>query len=118
MERALERVRAGDDDPHCRSCGGILKSDTISFGQALEPDVVAAADEAARTCDLMMAVGSTLTVHPAAGLVPLAQQSGASLVIVNAQPTPYDSLADAILREPISEVLPVLVELATNGRDG
>jgi NAD-dependent deacetylase len=118
MQRALERVRAGDDDPHCRSCGGILKSDTISFGQALDPDVLEAADEAARTCDLMMAVGSTLMVHPAAGLVPLAQQAGASLVIVNAQPTPYDSLADAVLREPISAVLPVLVELPTNGRDG
>jgi NAD-dependent deacetylase len=109
MEKALARVRAGEDDPHCRSCGGILKSDTISFGQSLQPDVLAAAEAAALDCDLFLAIGSTLAVHPAAGLVPLAKRNGARLIIINAEPTPYDHLADAVLRGSISDVLPALV---------
>jgi NAD-dependent deacetylase len=109
MEAALERVRAGEEDPHCRSCGGILKSDTISFGQSLDPVAMARAEEAALDCDLFLAVGSSLTVHPAAGLVPLARSAGATVVILNAEPTPYDRVADAVVRESISEVLPILV---------
>jgi len=109
MERALDRLRAGEDDPHCHSCGGILKSDTISFGQALDPVVLAAAEAAVADCDLLVAIGSTLTVYPAAGLVPLAKRTGASVIILNAQPTPFDDLADAVLRGPIGELLPALV---------
>jgi len=109
MERALERVRAGEDDPACRSCGGILKSATISFGQSLVADDLDRAFAAAESCDLMLAVGSTLTVHPAARLVPIAKESGAALVIVNGDPTPYDDLADAVVRGSISEVLPRIV---------
>jgi NAD-dependent deacetylase len=111
MEPALDRVRGGDPDPHCEVCGGILKSATISFGQSLDPDVLARAEDAAVDCDLLLAVGSTLSVHPAAGLVPLAYRSGAPVVIVNAQPTPYDDLAAAVVRDPISEVLGALVQL-------
>jgi NAD-dependent deacetylase len=109
MERALARVHAGEDDPACRTCGGILKAATISFGQSLEPDVVDAAQRAALACDLMMAVGSLLSVYPAAGLVPMAVRSGAALIIVNDQPTAYDDLADVVLRERIGTVLPALV---------
>jgi NAD-dependent deacetylase len=109
MSRALERVRAGEEDPPCRTCGGILKSATISFGQSLDPDVLDAAQRAALSCDLMLAVGSTLGVYPAAGLVPLAARAGARVVIVNDQPTELDSLADAVLRDSISEVLPQLI---------
>jgi NAD-dependent deacetylase len=109
MEDALERLRAGEDDPHCLRCGGILKSATISFGQALDPAVLAAAEVAAEECDLLLAIGSSLTVYPAAGLVPLAKQAGAALVIVNAEPTPFDDLADAVVHGPIGEVLPALV---------
>ena len=109
MERALARVRAGEEDPACRTCGGILKSATVSFGQNLDADVVARAEQASLTCDLMLAVGSSLTVHPAAGLVPTAVSAGAALVIVNAQPTPYDRLATVVLRDRIGTVLPVLV---------
>lgn len=109
MEKALARVRAGEDDPHCRSCGGILKSDTISFGQSLDPHVLAAAEAAVLDSDLLLAIGSTLQVHPAAGLVPLAKRSGSALIIINADPTPYDPIADAVLRGSISEVLPLLV---------
>jgi NAD-dependent deacetylase len=109
MERALERVRAGEEDPPCRACGGILKSATISFGQPLDPEVLAAAQRAVRSCDLLLVVGSSLTVHPAAGLVPVAAAAGAEIVIVNAEPTPYDHLAAACLHERIGEVLPRLI---------
>ena len=109
MSEVLVRLRAGEDDPRCAACGGILKSTTISFGQPLDPAVLDAALLAASSCDLLLAVGSTLQVHPAAGLVPVAARSGAPVVIVNAQPTPYDGLAAAVVREPISEVLPSLV---------
>jgi NAD-dependent deacetylase len=109
MVEALERVDAGEADPACLRCGGILKSATISFGQNLEPATMRAALAAAAACDLFLAVGTSLTVNPAAGLVEVAAMSGARTVIVNAQPTPYDSYVDAVLREPIGEALPALV---------
>src|SRR5262249_24399026 len=109
MERALARVRAGEEDPACRSCGGILKSATISFGHALVYDGLVRAERAARGCDLMLAVGSTLSVFPAAGVVPVAKDAGAKVVIVNAEPTQMDDLGDAVLRGSISEILPALV---------
>jgi len=108
MEEALARVRAGDADPACPSCGGILKSDTISFGQALDPAVIERAMTAAAEADLMLAVGSTLQVYPVAGAVPLAKDAGARVVIVNDQPTALDALADALLRGPIGELLPAI----------
>jgi NAD-dependent deacetylase len=109
MERALERVRAGEGDPPCRTCGGILKSATISFGQNLVPDDLQRAMEAARRCDLLLAVGSTLAVYPVAEMVPLARMAGAQIVIVNAQETAMDDLADAVIRGSIGDVLPQLV---------
>ncbi len=108
MENALARVRAGDADPHCRTCGGILKSDTISFGQPLVPEVIDQAMRVASEADLFIAVGSTLQVFPVAGVVPLAKQSGALVVIVNAQATAMDDLADALLTGSISELLPII----------
>ncbi len=109
MERALERVAQGEDDPPCRRCGGILKAATISFGQNLVPGDLERADEAARSCDLLLAVGSTLSVYPIAGVVPLAAASGAQIVIVNADPTALDHLARVVLAGSISEVLPAVV---------
>ncbi|MGI8808700.1 MAG: SIR2 family NAD-dependent protein deacylase [Acidimicrobiales bacterium] len=109
MEPVLERIRAGEDDPHCLRCGGLLKSATISFGQSLVAADLRRAEQAAAECDLMLAVGSTLTVSPACDLVGVAAATGAGVVIVNAQPTPYDGMADVVIREPISEVLPDLV---------
>jgi NAD-dependent deacetylase len=108
MPEVLERVRAGEADPACHACGGILKSDTISFGQALVPAVIDRAMAAAGVTDLLLAVGSTLQVYPVAGVVPVAKQVGARIVIVNNQPTPMDSLADALLRGPIGDVLPAV----------
>lgn len=106
MERALDRVRAGEDDPECRTCGGILKSATISFGQGLVAEDLMRAEAAARACDLMFAIGTTLGVYPVAGVVPAAKQSGARIVIMNAEPTEMDGIADALVRGSISELLP------------
>jgi NAD-dependent deacetylase len=109
MAEALDRVRAGEADPPCLVCGGILKSATISFGQPLDMEVLLRAKETAQTCDVMLVVGSSLAVQPAAGLVGLAARAGATVVICNAGETPYDHLATAVLREPLGEVLPALV---------
>ena len=112
MEQALARVRAGEEDPPCRSCGGVLKSATISFGQNLVPEDLRRAEQAALRADLLLAVGSTLAVYPAAGVVPAAKRAGARVVIVNAEPTQMDDLADAVLRGSISAILPQLVGAA------
>ena len=108
MQKALERVRAGEADPPCRDCGGILKSATISFGQALVPEVIDAALRAAEEADLFLAVGTSLQVYPVAGALPAARAAGAKIVIMNAEPTPFDDIADAVLPGSISELLPRL----------
>jgi NAD-dependent deacetylase len=105
----LARVDAGEPDPACPVCGGVLKTATVYFGEALDADVVDAATRAAGDCDVFLAVGTSLGVHPAAGLVDVAAASGARVVVVNAEPTPYDGLADLVVREPIGEALPVLL---------
>jgi NAD-dependent deacetylase len=108
MQDVLARVRAGEDDPPCETCGGILKSDTISFGQSLVPEVIAAAMQAAENTDCLVCVGSSLQVYPVAGTVPSAKSAGAPVIIVNAQATAFDEIADVKLSDSISEVLPVL----------
>jgi NAD-dependent deacetylase len=108
MQATLDRVRAGELDPPCTRCGGILKSATISFGQPLEPTVIQRAMRAAESADLLIAIGTSLQVYPIAGAVPLAKAAGARLVIVNAEPTPFDDIADAIVRDPIGVALPRL----------
>lgn len=118
MGEALERVRAGEPDPSCdavadgATCGGIVKSATISFGQSLVQADLERAMEAARSCDVLLTVGSSLGVYPIAQAVPIARQHGAGLIIVNGEPTPFDAIADAVVREPISEALPRIVALA------
>jgi NAD-dependent deacetylase len=109
MEKALARVRAGEADPPCRSCGGILKSATISFGQQLVPEVIDRAMRAAAEADLFLSVGTSLQVYPIAGAVQIAKHAGARLVIINAEPTPFDDIADAVFNDSISEVLPRLL---------
>jgi NAD-dependent deacetylase len=110
MEDALARVRAGEADPPCADCGGILKSATVMFGQALDTDVLSRAAAAAQAADLFVAIGSTLTVEPAASLCAVAVRGGAPLLIVNRDPTPYDQLAAATIRQPISEAVPAIVD--------
>ncbi|MDH4277908.1 MAG: Sir2 family NAD-dependent protein deacetylase [Acidimicrobiia bacterium] len=109
MQVALDRVRQGEDDPDCPTCGGILKSATISFGQNLVPEDIRRANDAALSCDLLLAVGSTLAVFPVARVVPLAKQTGASIVILNGEPTEMDHLADVVVRGSISDLLPIIV---------
>lgn len=105
----LQRVRDGEPDPACLLCGGILKSATISFGQALNQADLLRAEEAAGRCDLLLAVGSTLSVYPAAGVVPIAKHAAAKLVIVNGEATQMDAIADAVIRGSIGATLPRLV---------
>ncbi len=112
MLETLARVRAGDPDPACLACGGILKSATVSFGQNLDPLLLARAREASAAADLFMAIGTSLTVYPVAGLPELALAAGARLVIVNAEPTPLDGLAHAVLHGQAAEVLTDLVATA------
>ena len=106
MQEVLKRLAAGEEDPDCPDCGGILKSATISFGQSLVARDLARAEQAARACDLLLAVGSTLSVYPVAGLVPIAKESGARIVIMNGEPTAMDDIADAVLLGDLNEVLP------------
>jgi NAD-dependent deacetylase len=108
IDEVLDRIRGGDADPACRSCGGILKAATISFGQGLVVEDLERSERAARDCDLIVAVGTSLTVFPIANVVPLAKSAGAQVVIVNEQPTEMDDLADAVIHGSISEILPRL----------
>ncbi len=109
MQVVLARVAAGEPDPPCELCGGLLKSATISFGQALDPQVWWAAASAARACDLLLVAGSSLQVQPVASLCDVAVGAGARLLIMNAEATPYDALADVVVHEPLAEALPALV---------
>ena len=110
---ACRRVEGGEKAPRCRPCGGFLKPATVSFGQAMPHDVMVRAQEAAETCDLLIAVGSSLVVEPAASIPRVARQAGARLIIVNRDPTPLDGIADAVVHGEIGAVLPELVR-----RDG
>jgi NAD-dependent deacetylase len=119
MTEALDRVRAGEADPACAECGGLLKSATVMFGEPLDPAVLARARAAARAAEVFLAIGSTLTVEPAASLCAVAVNSGAQLIIVNRDPTPYDRLAGATITEPIGTAIPAIVAhlLAAAGAD-
>jgi NAD-dependent deacetylase len=110
MTEALDRVRSGEEDPACLVCGGILKSDTISFGQSLVPEVIDRAMQVSEDCEVLVAVGSTLSVYPVANCVPLAKAAGARIVIVNGEETAMDHLADVVVRGPISAALPAMVD--------
>ncbi|AZP21317.1 SIR2 family NAD-dependent protein deacylase [Streptomyces aquilus] len=109
MEDALARLDAGEDDPACLDCGGILKSATVMFGERLDPVVLGEAVAITKACQVFIAVGSSLQVQPAAGLAGVAADHGARLIIVNAEPTPYDDRADEVVREPIGTALPQLL---------
>lgn len=118
MTETLERVRAGEEDPACLECGGILKSATISFGENLVPEDLERAQRAAAQADVFLALGTSLGVYPAAGLPEIAVRNGARLVIGNAQETPFDEFADALDARPLGTVLPELVRQVGNIRPG
>ena len=111
MEAALERVRAGEHDPPCRTCGGILKSATISFGQPLNQTDMERARAAAESCDVFLAIGTSLTVYPVAYLPAIAARGGAPVVVMNAEPTRYDASADVVLNLPLGRALPEVAAL-------
>ena len=100
-----ERLESGLEIPTCDACGGLLKSATISFGQALPTDVLSAALDLCRRSDLVLALGSSLVVEPAASLPVQVKQAGGRLVIINNTETPLDGLADLVLHEPIGPSL-------------
>ena len=112
MNEAVARVESGEKAPNCRECGGLLKAATISFGQSMPQDVLTAAYEAAESCDLFLAVGSSLVVQPAAGLPVLAKQAGAKLIIINREETPVDAVADLVIQGEIGSILPAMVGIA------
>ena len=107
---ALDLVDAGDPDPLCPLCGGLVKSATVSFEQVLFPRVVHDAMELVGQADVLLTVGSSLGVYPAADLPVVAVRNGARLVIVNDEPTPYDDLADLVVRGRAGEVLSEAVD--------
>ena len=109
-EVILERVRAGEDDPRCTYCGGILKSATISFGQNLPEDVVDAAHRWSLEADFFLVVGSSLVVSPANGFPVVAKRMGAKLAIVNREPTDMDEIFDEVIRGDAGPTLSALVE--------
>ncbi|AUH39714.1 SIR2 family NAD-dependent protein deacylase [Streptomyces sp. CMB-StM0423] len=113
MADALARVEAGEADPPCLECGGILKSATVMFGERLDPAVLGEAAAIAEACEVFLAVGTSLQVQPAAGLAGLAADHGARLIVVNAEPTPYDDRAAEVVREPIGTALPPLLTRLT-----
>jgi NAD-dependent deacetylase len=112
IEPVLDRVSRGEEDPTClasireSACAGMLKSATISFGQSLVAADLARAERAAATADVLVAVGSTLSVWPVAGMVPLARSNGHAVVVVNGGPTAMDDLASVVVCGPIEELLP------------
>ena len=113
IEVVLQRVREGDADPHC-SCGGLLKSATVSFGQNLFPGDIDRMFDASLSCDLLLAVGTSLQVFPVAEMVPTAVNNGAKTVIVNGESTVMDDLAEIVVNGEISKVLPQIVSLYKN----
>ena len=115
-QEAIARVRAGEDDPRCARCGGILKTATVMFGQSLDSAVLDRAFSLAQQASTFVAIGTSLQVQPAASLVDVAVDSGARVIIVNAEPTPYDAIAHRLIRDPIEQAVPRL--LAELGRHG
>jgi NAD-dependent deacetylase len=111
MHETLDRVRAGEEDPPCAVCGGMLKSGTISFGENLVPADLERAQHAAAQADVFLAVGTSLGVYPAAALPVLAIRAGACFAVLNAQETPFDDRAAFVVREPLGAALPAIVEL-------
>jgi NAD-dependent deacetylase len=109
-EEILERVRLGEEDPECTSCGGILKSATISFGQTLPTDVLEEAHEWSMAADFFLVVGSSLVVYPAAALPGVAKQAGAKLAIVNREDTDQDALFDVVIQDAAGPTLSAVVE--------
>ena len=110
IEEVAKKLEEGMEEPVCDDCGGILKSATISFGEAMPVKETAEAERRSRECDLMLVLGSSLVVYPAAYMPIYAMESGAKLVIINVGSTSMDQYADVHINEKVGEVLPKIVE--------
>ena len=104
------RLESADLDPHCDTCNGLIKPDTVSFGQSMPSDALDAAHEFAENCDLLLMIGSSLEVQPAASLPLVAHQGGAQLIFVNRTETPYDELAELLVRQSAGDFLTAVLE--------
>ena len=105
----IERIYNGEVEPKCEICGGLLKPNTVSFGQALNPEHLVIAEKASRECDLFMALGTSLQVFPANSFVDIAYSNKKPIIIVNRDPTPYDNLAKYRLSESLTKILPMII---------
>lgn len=116
VRHELEDLRGpfleGGEIPACRDCGGIVKTATISFGQAMPEEPMQRAQAATLSCDLFLVLGSSLVVYPAAGFPIMAKRNGARLAIVNREPTEQDVLADLVVHDEIGPVLSEVVKLS------
>lgn len=110
LEEITRRSAPAEKEPLCGNCSGILKPDVIFFGEALPDRILDEATRRAHSCDLLLVVGSSLVVYPAAYMPFYAKQSGASVAIVNLSPTPADKIADVVIRAPAGEVMGRLLE--------
>ena len=113
IHEVQDRIESGDPAPECE-CGGYLKTDTISFGQAMPVAEMEQAAALSRSCDALLVIGSTLIVHPAASLPALAQESGAFTAIINLSETPYDKMFDVLIRGKAGLVLPEIIKRLGN----
>jgi NAD-dependent deacetylase len=100
-----ERFETDGEAPDCRDCGGVVKTATISFGQAMPEAAMRRAEQLTAACDLFVAIGSSLVVWPAAGFPLMAKRNGARLVILNRDPTDFDEAADLVIRADIGATL-------------
>lgn len=116
-EELLKRVEAGEKDPRCPCCGFIMKTADISFGQSLVQADITRSLKAAQSCDLVLAIGTKMSVYPIANMVPEAKAAGARIVIVNGEETAMDSLADVVLRGSISSILTDIICRGSSNRD-
>lgn len=105
-----ERLEDGDLDPHCDQCDGLIKPDTISFGQSMPVHEMEAAYQAAASCDLLLMIGSSLEVQPANQFPMIAHQAGANLIFINRTPTPYDHIASISFTEGAGKVMKAIIE--------
>jgi len=114
MDEACERIKNGEKAPKCQKdgCGGLLKPATVSFGQSLPVEAMAKANQISEECEVFVAVGSSLVVHPAAGFPVIAKQNGAKLIIINREETPLDGIADGVFHGEIVDILPQLVGMS------
>lgn len=110
MVDVLKRIDEGEEDPHCKKCGGLLKAATVSFGEAMPLNEMLRAEQCSKECDLFIVIGSSLLVYPAASMPIIAKQAGARLVIINYTPTDMDSQADITIHEKAGSVMKAMLE--------